>query len=666
MNAASHSSDPSKLLRSARSILHVELERTEDDIASFGADLYALDLEDGVPRSQRESRRRAIHAALEQGRFDALPLLVRVSRFDAAEDIRCTLHPAVRAYIVPMLRGPEELQRCDAMIQELWAAAGLGSDRPWLVPVYETLSAIVRPEAMLDTEARVAAAVFGAADLAAEVGVAERGDLMAHARARVVLAARGRGLGMFDTPCFVLDDPALLEREARRARAEGFSGKIALTPRHVALIQAVFGPDPVEQRRARAIEAADLAGANTLQLEGGRRFIGPPHVHGSERTLAAAIECPAPTPREGRRPRPAPLRAARRPKVIGSLFEIPGDYTVQTGELWNTAFFNVDRLETSAQAAQTLGLRDRLVPFSLMIGLTPGLSVPYLSEAGRFHLSFFDGVAVRPCHVGDTIRASFYIRQVRPTSDGRHEVVESIHALEDEAGRVLVRVGKRTLFVREATPWDVEEDALAANERRFDTSSSLRARVLSWRPEFGAQLRIHGPQPTLVAGDVFTHRMVKVFGSAESRALSNLLRATNPHHYDQQHFSPTNLVVPGPCVVTASLANALDDLGDVLYREIDYASNMNRVNIGDQIGSVSAIVDVQPVEGNDALEQVSVKTLGIKNLDMRLLHELELPVALLGREELKPRAVEALCASECPLLLHRVASQALTRFLRPR
>jgi len=73
----------------------------------------------------------------------------------------------------------------------------------------------------------------------------------------------------------------------RASRRAGFSGKIAIHPDQVDIINTGYSPDEDELRHARAvIEAFEKAGgAGTVQLDG--KMIDKPHLVQARRVLAA-------------------------------------------------------------------------------------------------------------------------------------------------------------------------------------------------------------------------------------------------------------------------------------------------------------------------------------------------------------------------------------------
>jgi citrate lyase subunit beta/citryl-CoA lyase len=92
----------------------------------------------------------------------------------------------------------------------------------------------------------------------------------------------------FDTVHVDIEDLAGLEGDAREAKRDGFSGKIAIHPKQVEAINAAFTPAADELDWARRVVAAFAAdgGAGVLRLDG--KMLDRPHLRLAERLLAAA------------------------------------------------------------------------------------------------------------------------------------------------------------------------------------------------------------------------------------------------------------------------------------------------------------------------------------------------------------------------------------------
>jgi hypothetical protein len=163
---------------------------------------------------------------------------------------------------------------------------------------------------------------------------------------------------------------------------------------------------------------------------------------------------------------------------------------------------------------------------------------------------------------------------------------------------------------------------------------------------------------------LLVHRLVKGFEPSEVRSLCSLIRVTNAHHINDQRFEHEDIVVPGPFVLAATCAGAVNDLGEILAEELVCASNVNPVNLRDLVCAVSYVLSVEPVPGRPGLECATVKTLGLKNVDPELIADAAWPPALFDPRLLRAAEIEERCMEDLPELQHRVACQLTRRILR--
>jgi citrate lyase subunit beta/citryl-CoA lyase len=91
-----------------------------------------------------------------------------------------------------------------------------------------------------------------------------------------------------DTVYVDFRNDAGLRREAAEARRDGFTGKLAIHPGQVALINDVFTPSPEAIATARAVIAAFAAQPGTGTIGIGGVMYDRPHLARAERLLARA------------------------------------------------------------------------------------------------------------------------------------------------------------------------------------------------------------------------------------------------------------------------------------------------------------------------------------------------------------------------------------------
>jgi citrate lyase subunit beta/citryl-CoA lyase len=103
-----------------------------------------------------------------------------------------------------------------------------------------------------------------------------------------LLAAHAAGVAAIDTLYADFRDEAGLAAASKAARAEGFSGRLAIHPAQVKAINEGFTPSAEEVAAAKRIVAAFVAapGSGAIGLDG--RMLDIPHLKQAERTLAQA------------------------------------------------------------------------------------------------------------------------------------------------------------------------------------------------------------------------------------------------------------------------------------------------------------------------------------------------------------------------------------------
>jgi citrate lyase subunit beta/citryl-CoA lyase len=109
-------------------------------------------------------------------------------------------------------------------------------------------------------------------------------------RSWCLFAAAAAGVAPLETLWADYRDGEGLAADSRAARRDGFTGRIAIHPDQIAIINACFSPSPADVARARRVVAAFAAqpGAGTIGIDG--KMYDRPHLTAAEKTLAAAGE----------------------------------------------------------------------------------------------------------------------------------------------------------------------------------------------------------------------------------------------------------------------------------------------------------------------------------------------------------------------------------------
>jgi citrate lyase beta subunit len=262
----------------------VRPDRFEKAVAT-GADAICLDLEDGVSFSQKDAARDKAMALLSDRPSCRAEVIVRVNE-PASElgerDLAALLAAGSRpdALMVPKVSGPETIRSLERRLAPHFEGLPL-------VAQIETASGLAGVEAIAAASPNIAVMFFGAVDLSAELGCAIEWDALLYARSRVVAAAALVGVDAMDTPFMDVGAPDQLGNEARAVRRLGFTGKAAIHPTQVPIIQQAFSPDDAAVAWARrVVEAYEANEGGVLLVEG--KLIERPVIASAQRILAAA------------------------------------------------------------------------------------------------------------------------------------------------------------------------------------------------------------------------------------------------------------------------------------------------------------------------------------------------------------------------------------------
>ena len=297
---------------SARSWLFVpgDSDRKLARIEQCGADVVILDLEDSVAPAQKAAARGRVYEFLrgyatrsaEMRRLEAGPrpqLWVRINPLNSAlaEDDLNAIAPAAPAGIVqPKTRSPADTVALAYRLDELEHGHDLRSGSIRILPIAtETPAALFAIGGFAQVGARLAGLTWGAEDLSTVIGATAAHEAdgawtapFEFVRSLCLFGAAAAGVAAIDTLHTDFRDREGLIASCERARRDGFTGKLAIHPDQVPVINECFAPTADELAQAQRI--ADLFAANpgsaALSLDG--RMVDIPHLRLAEKTLARA------------------------------------------------------------------------------------------------------------------------------------------------------------------------------------------------------------------------------------------------------------------------------------------------------------------------------------------------------------------------------------------
>lgn len=264
-----------------------------------GADALILDLEDSIAPGAKENARLAAaeFLATHGGKSEGPRLLVRINALDsglADADLDAVAGRAPWAIMAPKCGSGADVQQLGAKLAVREAQNDLSDGSILIVPIVtETAGAVFTLGTYKGASQRLAGLTWGAEDLAADIGAETNRSADGSftqpfqlARNLMVFAAASAEVDAIDTVCANFRDAELLRRECEEARRDGFTGKMAIHPAQVAVINDVFTPSAEMVEHARRVVAAFAQSpeAGVLSIDG--NMIDRPHLRQAERLLA--------------------------------------------------------------------------------------------------------------------------------------------------------------------------------------------------------------------------------------------------------------------------------------------------------------------------------------------------------------------------------------------
>ena len=262
-----------------------DLKKIEKGI-SLGVDVVVMDLEDGVALNRKAEARATIAAALHDLDFGRSERMVRLNPIGSGlehDDLAAVLPHRPDSLMLPKVEQADQVQ---------WLDRQLDGTNIRLLPIIETARGIVSLKDIATASDRIDALIFGAEDLAGDIGAMRTpaGWEVFYARSAVVTHAAAFGLQAIDTLCIDFNDEAALIADARLGAQLGFSGKLAIHPKQVNVIQSIFTPSEEQVTAAQRLIAAhdeqQSHGSGAFALDG--KMIDMPAIRAAQLVLAKA------------------------------------------------------------------------------------------------------------------------------------------------------------------------------------------------------------------------------------------------------------------------------------------------------------------------------------------------------------------------------------------
>ena len=271
-----------------------------DKALASGADGVIVDLEDSIAPERKELARKAALDFLKsaQAKKDRPRLLVRINGLDTGmtdADLDAVVAGKPDAILFPKAEGGASVTHVDAKLTAREAIAGLPEGAiKILAQTVESAAGLFSAGTYRNSSARLIGMTWGPEDLSAELGAEANRDSAGEltepyriARAICLFGAAAAKVPAIETIHVDFRDLNALRRDTELARRDGFSGRLAIHPAQVPVINEVFTPSPAQIEKAKAVIAAFAAqpGAGTVGIDG--KMYDRPHLLRAQRLLAS-------------------------------------------------------------------------------------------------------------------------------------------------------------------------------------------------------------------------------------------------------------------------------------------------------------------------------------------------------------------------------------------
>ena len=282
-----------------RSLLFVpgDSEKKLAKSTSTAADALILDLEDSVA-PERTAVARVMVAEFLQAHPNRTQqqLWVRINPLQTPEalaDLVAVMPARPDGIMLPKPLNGLHAQQLDHYLSALETREGLALGSTRIIPVAtEVPGALFDLQSYAGASPRLQGLTWGAEDLATAVGASSNRDASGEftftyklARSLCLLASAHAQIQAIDTLSVDFKDMQALALDVQQACREGFSGKLAIHPDQVEVINQGFTPSAHDISHAqRIVDAfAQAHGAGAVQLDG--KMVDKPHLTQALRLL---------------------------------------------------------------------------------------------------------------------------------------------------------------------------------------------------------------------------------------------------------------------------------------------------------------------------------------------------------------------------------------------
>lgn len=240
--------------RARRSLLFVPGLRPDMFIKALSqpADIVCIDLEDAVAIHRKDESRDLTMELFSKKHETTTETMVRInpittrhglSDLDSLFDLKCPPD----ALMLPKIKSANEIRILDELL-----STGNTRHLSFCV-IIETNAALEHAVDIARSSPRITSLILGGVDMSADLRCKRDWQSLLYTRSRLVHAAASAGIDLLDVPYLDLMDSDGLARETTASGDLGFTGRAAIHPKQLSVINQIFTPSQEDIDRARRV-----------------------------------------------------------------------------------------------------------------------------------------------------------------------------------------------------------------------------------------------------------------------------------------------------------------------------------------------------------------------------------------------------------------------------
>ena len=215
---------------------------------SLKSDILCFDLEDSVPKNQKQIARELIHNELQETNKYQQQIYIRINspKSDCLnEDLLGVTKCKINGIVIPKVNTVEELKMVENKLSNLEINK---FNQIKIIPSIESAQGVINSYDIASCSNHVYALIFGIFDLLNDLGIRYNKTLAAanFARAKIPIDAKAAGIFAIDSIWQNLKDMNGLFNDCIVGRDLGYSGKSIIHPDQLQVAHDVFKPNEDE------------------------------------------------------------------------------------------------------------------------------------------------------------------------------------------------------------------------------------------------------------------------------------------------------------------------------------------------------------------------------------------------------------------------------------